>query len=268
MRQSLKLISVNMLQRLAVTLLVCGCSMSLFAQESKVTGKITDESGAPLSGASVVVKGTSNGVVTDARGTYSITVSGNNATLEVSFLGYVGQDVAVGGRSVIDLSLAEDSQVLDEVVVTALGIKKDTRKVGYAVSSINAQELTKVGSPNFGAAMYGKASGVRIQSSTGGSSSAVSVTVRGISSLTGNTQPLLIVDGVPVRNGNANDNNTWDGGRIYGNGLVDINPEDIESLSILKGAAASALYGSEAANGVLLVTTIPTMRRNTAVSPR
>ena len=242
--------------RITFTLvLVCGLALTLSAQGIRITGKVTDKSGASLTGASVVVKGTTNGVGTDANGNYSITVPSADDVLEISFMSYITQEVQANGRSVINVTLEEDATELGEVVVTALGIKKDTRKVGYAVSSINAQELTKVGSPNFGAALYGKASGVRIQSSTGGSSSAVSVTVRGLSSLTGNTQPLLIVDGVPVRNGNANNRDSWDDGRIYGNGLVDINPEDIESLSILKGAAASALYGSEAANGVLLITT-------------
>ncbi|MDR0567316.1 MAG: SusC/RagA family TonB-linked outer membrane protein, partial [Prevotellaceae bacterium] len=173
------------------------------------------------------------------------------------FLGLTTVEEAVNGRGRIDVTLAGSDVGLEEVVVTALGITREAKSLGYAVSTISAKELTKVGSPNFGSALYGKAPGVRIQSSTGGNTASVSVTVRGLSSLTGNTQPLLIVDGVPVRNGNANNDGAarWDGDRIYSNGLVDINPEDIESLSILKGASASALYGSEAANGVLLVTT-------------
>ncbi|MDR0559284.1 MAG: SusC/RagA family TonB-linked outer membrane protein [Prevotellaceae bacterium] len=250
----LKLFNVNMLHGIVLIALMCGCSVSLSAQ-GKVSGKVSDSSGEPLAGVSVVIKGTNVGVSTDAGGNYSINSTGASNVLVFSLMGFTPQEITVGSRTSINVSLAEGATELEEVVVTALGIKKDTRKVGYAVSSINAKEITKVGTPNFGAALYGKASGVRIQSSTGGSSSSVSVTVRGLTSLTGNTQPLLIVDGVPVRNGNANNSDSWDGGRIYGNGLVDINPEDIESLSILKGAAASALYGSEAANGVLLVTT-------------
>ncbi|MDR2425158.1 MAG: SusC/RagA family TonB-linked outer membrane protein [Prevotellaceae bacterium] len=256
MRQKLlKVINVNMLQRLAIMALVCGCSMSLFAQESRVTGKITDESGTALSGASILVKGTTNGVVTDARGDYSIMVSGNDATLEVSFLGYVTQDATVGGRSVINVSLAEDSQILDEVVVTALGITKEARKLGYAVSTIKSDEIVKVGAPNFATALYGKASGVRISSPPGGSASGVNINIRGISSLRENTQPMVFINGVPVRNGDNEDSYAKLGSQgLRSNGLVDINSEDIDNITILKGAAATALYGSEAANGVIMIT--------------
>ena len=260
MRQSLKLISVNMLHRIIMTVIMCSCSGFLFAQGT-VTGKVIDGAGEPLTGASVVVKGTNNGVVTDVNGNYSISVSDNSAVLEYSFLGYVAQEVTVGGRTLINVTLEEDATTLAEVVVTALGIKKDTRKVGYAVSTIDSKDLVKVGAPNFASALYGKAAGVRIQAAPGGNTSAVSMTVRGLSSITGNNQPLLVVDGVPVRNGNANngedENKTsrgWDNDRIQGNGIIDINPEDVESISILKGASATALYGSEAANGVILVT--------------
>jgi TonB-linked SusC/RagA family outer membrane protein len=232
------------------------CTLSLSAQQRSitVTGTVTDNSGEPLSGVTISLKSTNLGVVSGATGTYSISVPGSEAVLTFSYVGFTNQEITVGNRTVIDVTLIE-GQELEEVVVTALGITKASKALGYAVSTISSKDLTNVGSPNFGAALYGKASGVRIQSSTGGSTSSVSVTVRGLNSLTGNTQPLLVVDGVPVRNENVNNNGTWDGSRIYSNGLVDINPEDIEQLSILKGAAASALYGSEAANGVLLVTT-------------
>ncbi|MDR1501278.1 MAG: SusC/RagA family TonB-linked outer membrane protein [Prevotella sp.] len=239
----------------AIFIGICTLS-SLYAQQRSinVTGTITDDSGEPLSGVTIALKNTNVGVVSGATGTYNITVQGSEAVLIFSYVGFTTQEITVGNRTVIDVTLVE-GQELGEVVVTALGITKEAKALGYAVSTISAKELTKVGSPNFGAALYGKASGVRIQSSTGGNTSSVSVTVRGLNSLTGNTQPLLVVDGVPVRNGNVNNDGTWDGDRIYSNGLVDINPEDIDQLSILKGAAASALYGSEAANGVLLVTT-------------
>jgi TonB-linked SusC/RagA family outer membrane protein len=231
------------------------CTFSLYAQQNiTVTGTITDNSKEPLSGVTVAVKNSNVGVVSNATGTYSLTVPNGEAILVFSYVGFTTQEIVVGNRNVIDVTLLE-GQELGEVVVTALGITKASKALGYAVSTISAKELTNVGSPNFGAALYGKASGVRIQSSTGGNTSSVSVTVRGLNSLTGNTQPLLIVDGMPVRNGNVNNGGSWDNDRIYSNGLVDINPEDIEQLSILKGAAASALYGSEAANGVLLVTT-------------
>ncbi|MDR2467077.1 MAG: SusC/RagA family TonB-linked outer membrane protein [Prevotellaceae bacterium] len=260
-KRLLKLFNIRFPRTLLTLALTCGCAVSLLAQGIRITGKVTDESGAPLAGASIVVKGTTNGVGTDAGGNYSITVPDNSAVLEASFVSYTSQEIAVGSRTQINFALAEDQTELGEVVVTAMGIKKDTRKVGYAVSTIDSKDLTKVGVPNFASALYGKAAGVRIQAAPGGNTSAVSMTVRGLSSITGNNQPLLVVDGVPVRNGNANngedDNKTsrgWDNDHIQGNGIIDINPEDVESISILKGASATALYGSEAANGVILVT--------------
>ncbi|MDR2423596.1 MAG: SusC/RagA family TonB-linked outer membrane protein [Prevotellaceae bacterium] len=257
MKKILKLIKSN-LHKLAMIAVICSCSGMAFAQ-SNITGKITDEAGDPLAGASVVVKGTTNGVVADVRGNYSITVSDNNSVLEFSFLGYVSQDINVGGRSVINVSLAESAMELEEVVVTALGITKEAKKTGYAVSTIKSDDLVKAGAANLGTAIYGKASGVRISSPPGGAASGVSFTIRGLSSINGNTQPLVILNGVPVRNGNdEGDNGMYASfgseGRIRSNGLVDINPEDIESFSILKGAAATALYGSDAANGVLVIT--------------
>ena len=250
---------MNMRRRIALMAFACSCSLLLSAQE-KITGKITDESGEALAGASVIVKGTTVGVVSDTEGNYSI-LTENEATLEASFLGYISQEIKVDGRTAINFVLSEEMNSLAEVVVTAMGIRKDTRKVGYAVSAIDAKELTKVGAPNFASALYGKAAGVRIQSAPGGNTSAVSMTVRGLSSITGNNQPLLVMDGVPLRNGNANNGEDasrtsrgWDNEHVQGNGIIDINPEDVENISILKGAAATALYGSEAANGVILVT--------------
>lgn len=139
-----------------------------------------------------------------------------------------------------------------------MGIKKDTKRVGYAISTISADELVKAGAPNFASAMYGKAPGVRITQTQGGSAGAVSINVRGLTSITGNNQPLIILDGVPIRNGGTGKSTDFaefgNDGQIRSNGLVDINPEDIESLSILKGASATALYGSEAANGAVVIT--------------
>ena len=135
-----------------------------------------------------------------------------------------------------------------------MGIKKDAKKLGYVVSTIDAGELIKTGTPDFATSLYGKASGVRIQAAPGGGTSSVSISVRGLSSITGTTQPLIVMDGVPIHNGDANKDGYWTNQRVESNGMVDINPEDIESISILKGAAASALYGSEAANGVVMIT--------------
>ncbi|MDR2773379.1 MAG: SusC/RagA family TonB-linked outer membrane protein, partial [Tannerella sp.] len=173
--------------------------------------------------------------------------------------GYNQQEILVGNQTVINVQLKSDTE-LEEIVVTSLGITKEARAVGYAVTSIKSTELTKVGTPNFATALYGKAPGVRIQQVQGGSVAGVSITVRGLSSITGSTQPLVVMNGVPIRNGGTGSGNESTfaefgaEGRIRGNGLIDINPEDIEDLTILKGAAATALYGSEAANGVVMIT--------------
>ena len=223
-------------------------------QDAACKGVVKDASGEPIIGVSVVVKGTTNGTVTDLDGNFSLANVKKGATLRFTYLGYNTQEIVYKGQP-LNVTLQEDSKALDEVVVTALGIKKDAKKLGYAVSTIGAADLTKTGSSNIAAGLYGKATGVRIQSAPGGGTSAVSISVRGLSSISGNTQPLLVLDGVPIRNGNANNGDYWSSQRIESNGLVDINPEDIENISILKGAAASALYGSEAANGVVMITT-------------
>jgi TonB-linked SusC/RagA family outer membrane protein len=229
------------------------------AQQSTVTGTVSDNSGELLIGVTVSIKGTNTGVVSGADGKYSISVPDKDAVLVFSYVGYAQQEIVVGSQTVINVQL-QAGEELEEVVVTSLGLTKASRALGYAVSTIKATELTKVGTPNFATALYGKAAGVRIYAAPGGQTSGVSVTVRGISSMFGNTQPLLVMDGVPIRNGNANvgddarRSTQWNDKRIQGNGIIDINPEDIESISILKGAAASALYGSEAANGIVLIT--------------
>jgi TonB-linked SusC/RagA family outer membrane protein len=241
------------------------------AQQFTVTGTISDDSGEKLAGVTVAVKGTNTGVVSDTEGKYAITVPNSSAVIIFSYVGYEQQEITVGTKTVLDVQLKSSTE-LEEVVVTALGITKEAKALGYAVSTISAKELTKVGSPNFGTALYGKASGVRIVSPPGGAASGVSFTVRGLSSINGNTQPLIVLNGVPIRSGNdEGDSSTGQfasfrsEGRIRSNGLVDINPEDIETLSILKGAAATALYGSEGANGVVLITSKKTRGKGTTI---
>ena len=232
-----------------------GVTDAKITQQSGVCkGVVKDATGETVIGASVVVKGTTNGTITGLDGDFSLSNVKNGDVVVVSFVGYQSQEVKWEGQP-LNIMLKDDTQQLQEVVVTALGIKKDAKKLGYAVSSVSAAELTKTGGSNLASGLYGKATGVRIQSAPGGGTSAVSISVRGLSSITGNTQPLLIMDGVPIHNGNTNNDDYWANQRINSNGLVDINPEDIENISILKGAAASALYGSEAANGVVMITT-------------
>lgn len=225
------------------------------AQNVTVKGNVSDQNGEPVIGATVKVANAQTGTVTNFDGDFTLSCR-EGAMLDISYIGYKAQQIKAESGKVLQVVLEEEATALSEVVVTAMGIKKDAKKLGYSVSTVGAEELTKVGSPTFASAMYGKAAGVRIQTAPGGGTSSVSINVRGMSSITGTTQPLIVMDGVPIRNGDANTQvDYWSSQRIESNGLVDINPEDIESVSILKGAAASALYGSEAANGVVVITT-------------
>ena len=229
--------------------------VSVSAQQVRISGKVTDASTQEtLPGVNVAIKGTSMGTSTDAYGNYSISVN-RGSILLFSFLGYTPQEITIGTATTINVALVPEATELGEVVVTALGIRRAQKSLGYAVSTINAKEITKVGTTNFGSALYGKAAGVQIRTAPGGATSAVDIKIRGLNSINFSSQPLIVVDGIPIRNGEANNAGYWDDQRIRGNGLIDINPQDIEDLSILKGASASALYGSEAANGVVLITT-------------
>ncbi|GAB3228579.1 SusC/RagA family TonB-linked outer membrane protein [Algoriphagus aestuariicola] len=219
-----------------------------------ITGTVVDEANNPLPGATVTVLGTTKGTVTDLDGKYTLVVA-ENATLVFSYLGYTTQNIEVGSRTVIDVVLAEETSLLNEVVVTSFGMAKEQKSLGYATTTIKSDELIKVGTPNVVTALYGKAPGVRIQTGAGGATTAANITVRGINSITGRNQPLIVLDGVPIRNEEVTNTNYWGDQRLRGNGLLDINPEDIDNISILKGASAAALYGSEAVNGVLLITT-------------
>jgi TonB-linked SusC/RagA family outer membrane protein len=226
----------------------------MMAQDKTVTGTVSDDLGTPLPGVNVVEKGTSNGTSTDFDGNFSINV-GNNATLVFSSLGFTKKEIVVGAQTSINVVLAEDAEQLGEVVVTGLGITREKKALGYATATVTAEALTETATPDFATALYGKAPGVQIAATPGGSTSATNITIRGISSITGKSQPLIILDGVPIRDGEVSNNNYWGDQRIRGNGLLDINPEDVDNISILKGASAAALYGSEAVNGVILITT-------------
>lgn len=229
-----------------------------------ITGRVTSASeGSALPGVSVLLKGTTVGTTTDADGRYTLQVPGdvNNATLTFSFIGFTSQEVSVSGRTSIDVSLAEDITQLGEVVVTALGIAREKKALGYAVSPVSAEEITMAGNTNFASALYGRAPGVRVTTAPGGASSAVNVQIRGINSINDkSSQPLYVVDGVIIRNQDQaleglNNGGYWNDQKIRGNGILDINPADIESLNILKGAGAAAIYGSDASNGVVVITT-------------
>tara|TARA_Y100001980_G_C14556900_1_gene352900 strand:+ start:86975 stop:90271 length:3297 start_codon:yes stop_codon:yes gene_type:complete len=238
-----------------LTLLLLTLSASMIYAQKVVSGKVTSgEDGSSLPGVNVIVVGTQQGSVTDVDGNYTISVA-PGATLRFSFIGHEDQEIAVGDRSTINVELTTDVTQLGEVVVSAYGIEKDKRKTGYAVSTIESVDITRTAAPTLGASLYGKAPGLQIQSTPGGATSGVSLNIRGFASITGNTQPLIVLNGVPIRSGEFNNGSYWSNQRIQGNGLTDLNPADIEDITILKGASAAALYGSEANNGVVMITT-------------
>ncbi len=225
------------------------------ALAQRVSGTVTGAAdGQPIPGVTIAVKGAATGAVTGTDGTYTVNAKSDDVLI-FSQIGYERVEMPVNGQSVIDLSMSDGGAVLQEFVVTALGQTKQQRAVGYATSTIKAEDLTNAGTPNFATALYGKAPGVRIAATPGGATSAVNINIRGINSITGRSQPLIILDGVPIRDGEVSNNNYWGDQRLRGNGLLDINPEDIDNISILKGASAAALYGSEAVNGVVMITT-------------
>lgn len=226
-----------------------------WAQQKEVSGKVVDADGNAIPAATVVISGTTTGTTADVNGQFTLTAKVGDK-LEVSSVGYEKKIVTVPeGNEILTIILDANAKVLNEMVVTALGISRKEKSLGYAVSTVKAEDITRTQSSNFATALYGKMAGVRISSSPGGATSASFIQVRGLGSITGNTQPLIVIDGIPIRNGQVNNSGYWGDQRIRGNGLLDINPEDIASISILKGASAAALYGSEAANGVVLITT-------------
>ncbi len=220
-------------------------------QTSKVTGTVKDEFG-PVIGASVVEKGTGNGVVTDMDGKFSLNVR-PGATLVISFVGYKQQEVKAGSAP-LDIQLEEDSKMLSEVVVTALGIKRERKALGYGVAEVQGEALTKAKETNVINSMAGRVPGLVVSQTAGGASGSSRVILRGSTEMTGNNQPLYVIDGVPLDNTNFGSAGTY-GGFDLGDGISSINPDDIENMSVLKGPAASALYGSRASHGVILITT-------------
>jgi len=219
--------------------------------QQEIEGKVTDPQGVPMPGVDIVEKGTLNGTVTNLNGEYSITVESPEAVLVFSFVGYLSQEIQVGNRTIIDVTLEEDILQLEEVVVTALGIRKETKALTYSVTEVEGDELMRAQETNVGEALIGKIAGVDVTAIGGGIAGSNKIVIRGNNSLTGNNDPLIVLDGVPI----DNDPRSGWGGRDYGDGLAAINPNDIESISVLKGNTAAALYGYRAANGVVMITT-------------
>mgnify|MGYP004462472723 FL=1 len=231
------------------------------SNENLVQGCVTDATGEPLIGVSVVVKGaTGLGVVTDIDGNYKINVKDKNATLVFSYIGYTAQEVKIAGRTNVDVKMADESSVLKEVVVTAMGIKRKETSLTYSTQQVKASDLNRVQDPNVANSLEGKVSGVTITPSAGGAGGASKIILRGNKSILGSSTPLIVVDGVPMNNSQRGQ--VGSGANMLTTGVSEgsdalsmINPDDIESINVLKGANAAALYGSEAANGVLMITT-------------
>jgi TonB-linked SusC/RagA family outer membrane protein len=238
-----------------LTLLLVLVVQLTFAQEKMISGAVTDDTGLPLPGVNIIIKGTSTGTQSDFDGNYTIEAA-QGQTLVYSYVGFETQEIAVGASNKIDVTLKAGS-VLDEVVVTALGVSREKQSLGYSTQQVGGEDISTVKGNNFTNALSGKVSGLNIKRNNnfGGSTNVV---IRGNTSLTGDNQALFVIDGVPISNRNTNaaaqgqaSGNYYD----YGNAAADVNPDDIESINVLKGAAASALYGSRAANGVIIITT-------------
>lgn len=223
--------------------------MVCYGQSINVKGKVTDESGFGLPGASIIVKGTTTGTVTNSEGDYQLLVpDATNSVLVFTFVGFDTQEIPVKGQNVIIVVLIETSIGLDEVVVTALGINREAKSLSYSQQGVNVESMNEAKSTNIVNSLSGKVAGVQIVPS-GYNTGSSRIVIRGNSSLTGNNQPLFVVDGMPIENTSGEE-----GSLDYGNSAASLNPEDIESIEILKGPNASALYGSRAANGVILIT--------------
>ncbi len=225
---------------------------AISAQQRTVTGQVTTSGeGMTLPGVNVIVKGTNQGTVTDMDGNYSISVS-ESATLVFSSLGFATQEVRVGTQSVINIALVEDLEGLDEVVVTALGITREKKSLGYATQEVDGEDLNLTNEQNVIGSLSGRVAGVQVTGSSGASMGGTQkIKIRGVNSISGGDQPLIVVDGTPISNANFSGSDQAD----YGNLGQDVNPSDIESINVLKGPAASALYGIRGQYGVIMITT-------------
>ena len=236
--------------------------LSTMAQVKTITGKITAvDDGGPLPGASVKIKGSTTGTSTDANGSFTIQVPSTNAVLVISLIGYKTQEITVGSKTTVNVGLAPDAQELQEVTIsTALGITRQAKSLGYAAQSVKSEDLNYNHQPNLLNALQGKVAGATISSTGGGPGQGASIRIRGVNSIDPNISgdPLYVIDGVQIDNSTstvgANPDGTAYGSRGVTNRASDINPEDIETINILKGGAATALYGLRGANGCLLYT--------------
>ncbi|MFA6087552.1 SusC/RagA family TonB-linked outer membrane protein [Mucilaginibacter sp.] len=249
-----------------IFLLSCIClSVQVYAQNGpvQVTGNVKAPNGEPLPGVTIKIKGTAQGTTTDVKGDFSIRVAGDQAVLQVSFVGFAAQEVLVGSRRNLTIVLQENSSQLSDVIVTALGIKRESKKLGYATSTVNPEQLSVNRTTNVGNSLEGKVAGLNVSPPAGGPGGSTKIRIRGQSSFGGNNSPLIVVNGIPINNtaisaGNSSGNGTGNptgGSSDQGDGLQSINQDDIESITVLKGAAAAALYGFRAKDGAIIITT-------------
>lgn len=252
-----------------ICLFLCAGIYELLAQEKVVSGKVLSDEGEPLPGVSILVKGSSTGTVTNIDGIYKLSIP-EGSTLSFSFIGYLTQEVEVGNLSVVDVNMAIDTQQLSEIVVTALGVEREKKALGYSVQEIKGAPLVQSKENNIVNGLAGRVAGLTVNSSSGAPGASSRIVIRGNSSLLGNNQPLFIVDGIPIDNtqfsssARSSTNSPSNGirkgdeqrgGADYGNAIQDIDPNSIESISVLKGPTAVPLYGSRAQNGAIIITT-------------
>jgi TonB-linked SusC/RagA family outer membrane protein len=245
------------MQKRILSLFLCIALIGSAMAQFSVRGTVTSEAdGLPVVGATVLEKGSNTGTITDLDGRYTLQVSNSSAVLSFSYVGMTTLDIPVEGKPVINAVLSTSAVDIEEVVVTALGITRERKTLGYALQEIKGESLLDARESNIANALSGKITGLQVIRSSNGPAGSSKLVLRGYSSLTGDNQPLIVVDGIPVENfTGASNNDYWNPSTDMGNGLSDINPEDIESMTVLKGASAAALYGSRAGNGVILITT-------------
>ncbi len=255
------------MQKLLFALVMGCCTLLSHAQQRTVTGTVTDETGKPIPGATITVKGSLTATASDEDGAYSIQVADNAAILVASSLGFVNKETAVGSNSIINFILTAGIKSEEEVIVTALGIKREARSLGYSAQKISTSDLMKAAPPDLGSGLMGKAAGLNVTASNGIQGGSQRVVIRGNNSILGNNQALIVVDGIQIDNGalggrqaKMNSNEPGSGNQLentkeWGSFLNTLNPDDIQEITVLKGATAAALYGSRGANGVLLITT-------------
>ncbi|GAB3415714.1 SusC/RagA family TonB-linked outer membrane protein [Niabella aquatica] len=246
------------MQKMLLALLMSCMAMLSHAQQRTVSGTVTDEQGAPLAGVSYIVKGTNTGGVTTASGAFSVAVPNNTSILQLSYVGYQTQEIEIGDKTDMNITLRKDGgKQMDEVVVTALGIKRENRKLGYGMTTLSGGDVAKTNTINPVQALQGQVPGLSIGTSDGGLFGNSKIQLRGVASLnSNNNQPIFVIDGVILENSISNNSADWDGNsNDYGNILKNLNPEDFKSISVLRGAAATALYGSRGINGAIIIET-------------